>query len=279
MRSIIITRFSGGIADEHKLPAYDAIQSLYGISRALLITTNYLVEGRVRHRRFEEIGFEFDLIAQRPGSFDTVFAIVTDPGTMKIAVDLGTAITASFICDFLKSIFQRSVGQDAAPAIEDLETEGKLRSGDLGALVEAIEPSMREAHMVVGRGAQNIVIIKGDNNIVSLDRHTKNYVNTSIDDDRLAAKLFSIASFNANSGYGRAFDYEEGRTIPFVLSSDADRTTIDNILTSFSSYARRRRLGDDLSSAVALQYRATRSVDGRVKRIRVLRARAELRSL
>jgi hypothetical protein len=279
MRSTIIARFSGDVADEHKLPAYDAIQSLYGITRALLITTNYLVEGRVRHRRFEEIGFGFDLIAQRPGSFDTVFAIVTDPGTMKIAVELGIAITGSFICDFLKSIFQRSVGQDAAPAIEDLETEEKLRSGDLGALVEAIEPSMREAHMVVGRGAQNIVIIKGDNNIVSLDRHTKDYVNTSIDDERLGAKLFSIASFNANSGYGRAFDYEEGRTIPFVLSSDADRTTIDNILTSFSSYARRRRLGDDLFSAVALQYRATRSVDGRIKRIRVLRARAELRSL
>jgi len=58
--------FQGGLADEHRLPAYAASQSLYGISRSLLVVTNYLGEGKVRHRNFDESGahgFEINLVA------------------------------------------------------------------------------------------------------------------------------------------------------------------------------------------------------------------------
>lgn len=279
MRSTIVASFRGDQADEHEVPAYDAIKSLYGLSLSLLIIVNYLAEGRVRHRRFENRGFELSLITQRPGSFDTVFGIITDPTTLKVAADIGVGVTVSFITDFIKSIYRRSVGHEASPDIEDLETDGKLKSGDLTALVEAVEPAMKEAHTIIGRGANNIVIISGHNNIISFDQNTKEYVNTSLEDRSLSAKLFSIASFNANSGYGRAYDFDEQRTVPFMLSPDADRRTVDSILSSFSSYARRRRLGDNLGSAIALQYRATRTIDGRVKKIFVLKARADLLSL
>jgi hypothetical protein len=41
----LIVSFQGGLADAHRLPAYAASQSLYGISRSLLVVTNYLGEG------------------------------------------------------------------------------------------------------------------------------------------------------------------------------------------------------------------------------------------
>jgi len=137
---------------------------------------------------------------------------------------------------------------------------------------------MKEAHRSINAGAKQIIIIKGDNNVVRLDDHSKSYVNASIDEDRIRAKLFSIGSFNVNSRYGRAFDIDEQRTIPFQIESDADRETIDAIMQSISSYAF-RRLGDDIRSAIALKYRAVLAPDGRVKRIRVLSARKELASL
>jgi hypothetical protein len=65
--------FQGGLADEHRLPAYAASQSLYGISRSLLVVTNYLGEGKVRHRKFDETGaygFEINLVASRLDEID-----------------------------------------------------------------------------------------------------------------------------------------------------------------------------------------------------------------
>jgi hypothetical protein len=100
-------------------------------------------------------------------------------------------------------------------------------------------------------GASQITIVKGDNNVVIFNGSTKQYVNDSIFDETIYIKLFSVGSFNANSGYGRAYDFEEERTVPFRLVKGADRRTIDNLLNSIVLYTRRRHLGDESRSAVA----------------------------
>ncbi|HEY1942648.1 MAG TPA: hypothetical protein VGH40_11050 [Roseiarcus sp.] len=279
MRELLVAKFDGQASEQHKLPAYEAVQSLYGIARSVLIITNYVAEGRVRRKEFNPEGFELNIIAQRAGSFETVFELVTDPMSMTIIGGLGLSVAGNFVTDVIKSVFQRAIGKQAQPDIEALESSGKLSGGDMAALVDAIEPAMKNAHRSVNKGASNIFIIAGDGNYVTLNQASKDYVNSSIRDERIRAKLFSVASFNANSGYGRAFDYEEGRTIPFVMQHDADRKTIDTILGSMSSYARRRHLGDDLRTAVAFQYRATLSVDGRVKMLNLMKARQEISDL
>lgn len=209
---MLIAKFTGRLADEHKLPAYEAVQSLYGLSRSLLIITNYLAEGRVRRRDFKPTGFELNIVAQRPGSFETIFELASDPKAMEICTSLALGAGGNFLTEFIKSIYRRAVGKDATHTIKELEDSGKLKSGDLGALVDAIEPAMREAHKVINHGATTINIINGDNNIILFDAQTKEYVNTSVIDENVRIKLFSVAAFDANSGYGRAFDYEEGRS-------------------------------------------------------------------
>jgi hypothetical protein len=270
---LLIAKFEGDLAQQAKLPAYEATQSLYGIARSALIATNYLAEGRVRRRDFSPNGFELNIITNRPGSFETVFELVTDPTTMAILGALGLSVAGNFATDFIKSMWRRATGQRADPIIEELEASGSLSGGDLAAVIDAIEPAMRETHKSIGYGANSIVIISGDHNVVSFNGRTKEYVNSSTLDDAIQAKLFSIGSFNANSGYGRAFDLEEGRTIAFQLAQGVDRTTINTILSSISSYARRRRLGDEIASAIALRYNAVVSTDGRVKKLIVLGAR------
>lgn len=102
----------------------------------------------------------------------------------------------------------------------------------------------------------------------------------NVEDRELRVKLFSVASFNANQGTGRAFDLEEGRSIPFRLKPDADRLTVDTLLSSISSYTKKRRLGDDhLRSAIAIIYTCVRAVDGRVKKITIDRARSDISQL
>lgn len=276
LRDLLIAKFTGGAAKQHKLPAYEAVQSLYGISRSLLIIANYLSEGRVRRRDFKPQAFELNIVAHQEGSFETVFELLTSPEAMTICSGIGLGVAGNFVTDFIKSMWRRSVGEEADQSIENMEREEALNAGDLEALVDAIEPAMREAHKSINFGASNILIIRGDNNIVTLNSKTKDYVNSSYIEDIVRIKLFSVASFNANSGYGRAFDFEEGRTIPFQLMPDADRPTIETILSSMASYTRRKRLGDNLASAVAFQYNAVISSDGRVKRLKVIRATMHL---
>lgn len=279
MKELFIAKFTGDAADEHRLPAYEAVQSLYGISRSLLIVTNYLAEGRVRRKDFSPISFELNIVAQRRGSFETVFEIISNPELMAIMSSLGLSVAGNFLSDFIKSIFKQTVGHPSEPVVEKLVNEGKIKSGDLLALSDAIEPAMRSAHLSIGRGAKNINVITGDGNTIILDSSTQRYVNTSIKDDTVCTKLFSVSSFNANSGDGRAFDLEEGRSVPFKLQPDVDRLTVNSILQSMTSYARKRTLGDNLASSVAFKYKSIISVDNKIKKIILIKARQNLDDL
>lgn len=275
---LFTVKFTGGIAAQGRIPAYEAAQSLYGISRSIIIIANYAEEGRVRRKEFNNKSFQLNLIATRQGSFETLFEFISNPLVMAAFGAVGLKVTSDLISDFIKSILKRSVGQSAEPSIENLEDRGKLNSGDLQALVEAIEPAMRETHRIINNGASKIVLIHGNNNNVIFNNDTKEYVNSSKLDRTIRTKMFSIASLNANSGNGRAYDYDELRTVPFQLADDVDRKTIASILRSISNYSY-HRLGDDLKSAVALKYRAVLSTDGRVKKLLVLKARDEISAL
>lgn len=277
----LIVSFQGGLADQHRLPAYAASQSLYGISRSLLIATNYLSEGRVRRRDFDtrRQGFEINLVAQRQGSFEFLFEILADPAVHAIGQQVLTKVAGDFTVAFIKSIFQRVTGGPAEPEIEKLEETGDLHSGDIGALVEAIEPAMKAAHSSINHGTTNIILVSGHDNIVNLDASTKRYVFESIQDERPQQKAFSIASFNANSFSGRAYDYERAMTVPFDLFRGADRATLAAIMQSMSNYTLRYHGENEDASMIALEYTATQASDGRIKKIHVIKARRDLRLL
>jgi hypothetical protein len=135
---------------------------------------------------------------------------------------------------------------------------------------------LKAAHSTVNNGATNIIIVSGDNNIVNLDASTKRYVFESINDDSPQQKVFSIASFNANTYSGRAYDYERRLTVPFDLFKGADRDSLGAIMRSVSSYLLRNHGENENTSMIALEYTATLTADGRIKKIHVVKARQEL---
>ncbi|MBC6718687.1 hypothetical protein H9Q09_21120 [Aurantimonas sp. DM33-3] len=281
MKIDFIVKFEGDLADSHRIPAYDGTSSLHGITRSILIPANYLVEGRVRKRRFEPTDMQLNVIATRPGSFETVYELIVNPAGMAILAGIGIATSDSikaFTKDFIQSVIDRATGRRAKETIEQKELTGAINPGDLNALVEAVEPALKEAHRTISRGATQILIIQGDNNTIRLDSETKQYVNSTIEEDTLRAKIVSVAGYYTTSRYGRAFDFEEGRTIPFELNTDADRETVEAIFQSMRDYAF-SRLGDDLRSAIAIKYRALVSTDGRLKKMKVLKARREISNL
>lgn len=276
---LLEVKFEGQIADEHKIPAYDGVQSLTGITRSVLIVANYIVEGKVRRREFGQVPLTFNLLAQQPGSYETLYEVVWQGGV--IAGILGGGVAGNLLTDLLKTVYRRATGTAVAAEPQSIQQLEEVRGGDLAALVDATEPSIRLGHNVINHGAITINInnrTQGQQ-IANFNPQTKQFVWESVINNTIRTKLFSIGSFNANTGSGRAFDLEEGRSIVFELEREADRATVNALLSSINSYTIRRRLGDNLTSAVALRYTSVDAIDGRLKKIRVQKARNEIADL
>lgn len=271
----ISVRFSGDVAEKHRMPAYEGLQSLTGISRSILICTNYLAEGRVRRRDFEYDRTRLDIVHTKTGSIDFIFEYL--PVTLGA---IAGGIAGNLAYDLLKTTFNRVIGtkDESSEVVQKLE---ERRPGDIEALAEAIEPAIRLGHNVINYGVLNVNISapQSSEKIASFDSKTKISVWTNAINNSYRSKLFSIGSYNANSGIGRAFDLEEGRSITFEIDKDADIRTTSTIINSISNYAMSKKSGDRLRSAIAILYTSVDSPDGRLKKIRILKARSELADL
>lgn len=160
-------------------------------------------------------------------------------------------------------MLSKATGRAATPSDTKITKIEDERGADIEALVDAIEPSLRRAHAPINRGAQNIVIVNGDHNTINFDSQTKEYVNATTTDPDIYEKAFSIPSFNVNSGYGRAFDKEEGRTIPFQVVTDAEPNTKAIIASSLQRYATQE------TPWIHLKHERIVSPNGRIKKLLV----------
>jgi len=279
MSNNLVIKFEGSMAEQHIVPAYNAAQAIAGITRSIMIPAAYLEHGKIKHRNLTKTrAFQLNLLAQREGSFETLIDFIIKN---EFLLGVGVGVTIDLVKDFIYSLIRRCIGEkaDANSTIEELEAADKLKSGDLTALVEVLEPPIKMAHNIINNGANNVFIIHGDRNVVTLNSETKRFVNTSIEGEILLVKEFSVGSFNANTGNGRVFDYSEGRTVPFKLDSAADGATINVLMDSLKYYARKKRLDDESRSRVALQYKSITAPDERIKKIVVFKARTGMDDL
>lgn len=278
MKLELVAKFEGDQAESHSLPAYPAVQSIYGVARANLVAINFLAEGRVRRKGFDAKGYDLILKSQRPGSFETVFELVLRPESMAYGAAILGGVGGNFATDFLKTIFRRTIGRQTNNRIDQMEAKGELNPGDIAALVDAVTPALKSAHKSIDAGANVINInINGDNNIVSFDDRSKAFLNDFSIDNTVRAKEFSIGSFNANSGEGKAFDYDLGHLVTFDLATNIDRQSVNLITDSISKYAQRKF--EDLNSRVAVRYTSINSLDGRIKKMRFHQVSSNLSEL
>jgi hypothetical protein len=261
-----VASFSGEEADKGRVPAYEATLSLQGIARSFVLISNYLSTGKIRKRAPYSDAVIFYLEPPRQGCWEAVFdAIISHPASM-IGGSLGIAITANLLTDGIRTVVSRCLGKEKAiedPKLQELE---RRRPGDLDALVDAVEPSMLLAHTIINQGASNIFIVRGDNNIVTLDAESNEYVRASIkspDDEFLDV---SVGSLNVNTGNGRVYVHSIGKTVPFSIAREPDPGTYSNLSESLSRYARGRPCD------VQIRFRRVIARDGRTKRFIIIGA-------
>jgi hypothetical protein len=267
----LIIKFKGEVAEDHVLPAYEGSVSIRGFARSVVIIGNYLADGHIRKRAPFSDSIRFYLHPPRPGSFESLISFVAaNPEALAISGVVGGLslnVFSNFVWDGIKYCFNRVVGKEAKPETPELARLNGARGGDLEAVIDAIEAPAKDAHAVIERGASQIILVTGSHNIVNFNSDTKRYISTTLHSDLPQTKLVSVGMFNVNTRYGRVYDYEYQRTIPFIIHRQAEARTMGNIGTSLNRYAR-----GTLDKDVMIKFIAETDVDGRAKRYILLDA-------
>ena len=263
----IVAKFDGQDASQHVLPAFEGAQSLEGLARSFTLIAHYAATGEIRKRYPFESGVKLYIQPPRQGSFEAAFSLLTAPDTVFTTTALGALGVGMFgnlLMDLIKLIGKRLTGGADEPSTEQLRTLIRARAGELEALGEAVEPSLKKAHTVINNGAGTINVFYGDNNIVNLNSITKEYITSQIEDDAVIEKLVSVGMLNANTRNGRVYDWELGRTVPIHVPRTANPRALNSLAISLERYSARAMRGDN--SDVTIRATTVRAVDGTVKR-------------
>ncbi|HSI42114.1 MAG TPA: hypothetical protein VLA00_16340 [Xanthobacteraceae bacterium] len=261
-------RLSGDIADQHQFQGYDGYMALAGFAWVLSLVSNFAETGKIRARGEFEGREAVRAKALQEGSVVAEFLVHLQNNPEQI-FGLGTvgAISSGTL---LYALFQRVVFRnlgEASPQTDQLL--GKLlsrRSGDVEALVAISEAPIRQAHRIIGNGASKVEISGGFNILNTFDQATKDYVLTNARDDEPKSKDFSVAAFNANSGYGSVFDGDLGHVVPFSMSKEVLRRHKSVFSWGLDQYAR------GTGKKISAEYTRILALDGRVKRYIILSA-------
>ena len=264
----IVAKYEGMDADQNQLPAIEVGESLTGIGRSLVIMSNYLAEGRIRKRApYPQLSRVY-LRPLKPGSVDAVFQVFIDPQhLLTLGQWAASGIVGGVAFLLFRSVWNRAVGSAFGSDHNDLKGLFDGRRGDIDALVDAIEPALREAHRPITIGAINININHGKQKIVQFNPSTKRFVETKIKKPDLEDVELSTASYNANTRYGRVFDFTLGRTVAFTLHRDATSGSVDVVTESLRTYATTGQ------GRMIATLKRTQDLDGRDKHYTIFSAR------
>ena len=256
----------GDVATSHRFQAYDGYTALAGLSWSLSLLANYVETGKVRRRGdFDGRGAVFARpLKEGSVAVDLMVSLANSTGTVPTAVIAG--LTTAFFYDVLKRTIDRNLGIESQPTTPRLRALVEQKGGEVEALIAANEPALKQAHSIIGYGA-NIVNINGGPQILgTFDSVSKEYIDQDVLDDSIKIQDVSVASFNANSGHGSAFDFELGRVIPFKMRSDTLAKVKGVLSWGLYEYSRGTK------KKITLKFMRVVALDGRVKKYIVLDA-------
>lgn len=262
--------FEGEDADFNRLPAHEGASSLEGLTWSIALLTNYAATGEIRTRGNLSPHIRTYLRPPRQGSFLTeLWVVVTQPESIFLSSIIGV-YAVNTVSQAVNAIIVKSVKEVCGLAANMVRKEEDwlkgLPSGDLEALVDKIEPSMKRAHTVIGDGASTLTIKKGYTPLVQLDHLTKAFVNADLKGDEKTISA-SVGAFNANTGNGRVFLADIGKTVPFYVEKGLDFSTYSALSHSLNAYV------NGWPSLIEIVSTEVLSQDGRLKRLLISQAR------
>lgn len=240
-------QFEGKIAADNMLPAHDGAASIEGMAFSFTLLANYIATGEIRTRGEMSPLISIYLRPSRQGSFlqDLVLRIANEESLFinRVVGRFAPATTAKVITAVATRVLSDVTGQNYSATDAEKRWLDKLPSGDMEALVDRVEPSVRRAHTVIGEGAGELIVMKGRTPLVTFNSATKAWVNTNIQSDQTIERTVSISALNANTGNGRAYLPNVGKTVPFSVVREPAQKTYETLAWSLREYTRERPSG------------------------------------
>ena len=260
-------RYTGGDAEHHKLDLYDAAASIHGLAKALAITTHALIsEGEVRRKGDSIPNAKFYLHPPQKGSFVELVSVFFEEPAVQV---VGTSVIGAAFWDMINFTWRHATGttpeaQERIPKkiIEENETF-------IQEISDALELPLQQLHRPILHDPNVKIEINRPRvgTIVEFNQDTLNYVYSSQENALTTNILGNITKYNIISGYGRFYDNNLNRTIPFHLDNRMT-TQQKGILTRSLHFAGQRGLGKILIDAKVIKDRT-----GSVKRYIIENAR------
>lgn len=258
-------KLTGGTADEHQFQGYDGYMALAGFAWTLSLAANYADTGKIRQRGEFDGRHAVRAKAPEEGSVIADFFVLLQNNPVEIFGPVVGAVGGTVLLSSLvRRVISRNLGEDSRD--EALAQLLASRSGDVEALIAISEAPIRQAHSVIGNGAEKIDISGGINIINTFNKDTKEYVKQSIEDNTEITKKFSVSAFNANSGYGSVFDENLGHVVPFSMNQERLRKFRPVFSWGLDQYS--NKTGGRISAT----FTRILAMDGRPKRYVIVRA-------
>ncbi|GET23371.1 hypothetical protein [Prolixibacter denitrificans] len=213
-------KYTGGKADEHKLDLYDAGASIHGLAKALAISTHALItEGEVRSKGDSIPNVKFYLHPPQKGSFVELVSVFFENTAVQV---VGASVITAAFWDMIAYTWKSAVGKEYQPKEripKEISTKNELFTQEIA---NVLERPLQQLHRPILHNHDVKIEIRRPRigKIIEFDNDTLNYVYSKNEVGIQENISGNVTKYNILSGYGRFYDDEEGRTIPFNLSND-----------------------------------------------------------
>lgn len=227
--------FQGRDANQHRLEAHPAGQSIEGFSWALALTLNYAVTGRLQFSRDLSRSAKIFISPPQRGSVLYGLDVLVQENPFLSVVVGGYAVNTvtPYINNLIGYVFGQAMGLGNEISEKYLRA---LKKDDLEAISLRIEPPLTRAHKAIGRTVDEIKLTSGASNILTLDEETKENLRAEPVDayDTLDT---NVTSFNLLTGNGRLYSPKLESTVPFALNKNYRHGTTTALILSMEQYS------------------------------------------
>lgn len=254
--------YEGRDADDNRLEAYPAAQSMEGLVWALSLVVHYGVTGQLRNRGDLSGSARIYVKPSRQGSYfqDIILVVQQNPFLAGVAGGYAANVVTPYLNGLVSYTFNQTLG--AAKALP--RGAGKFIRGlnreDLAELSIRIEPPLTRAHAAIGRSAETLTFKSKRTPLVLMNTSTKAYLEAQLSADFDSIDT-NITSFNVLTGNGRLYYPDIDGTVAFSLDASASPGAKQALIRSMEHYA----MGH--AGFIRITARRFEAVDGRIKKL------------
>lgn len=253
--------FDGRDADQHRLEAYPAAQSMEGLAWALSLTVHYGVTGELRNRGDLSRSAKIFVSPPKRGSYFQDIYVVLEQNPFIAGLIGGYTVNTvtPYINGLIGYAFNQTIG--AAKVIPRGASRfiRKLNGDDLDELSFRIEPPLTRAHAVIGKTADTLAFKSRRTPLVQMNQVSKSFLEARLADEFESIDT-NVTSFNLLTGNGRLYSPDEDGTVPFSLHSDPRQGSKQTLIKSMEHYSMGHK------GTVRITARRFETVDERLKK-------------